>query len=205
MSKRMGIWPCLIVATGALALSGCGQATNYNRTQYVLDPTRPGEPVSTSHDAVLEVRRFMIDSAFSGKGFVYRSAQLQYETDYYREFLVSPAAMIREVARNWFARSGLFARVADPGSYIEPTYALEANVTQLYGDLRDETAPKAVMEVRAFVLEVKDRRDPAIVHSKTYSATMPMQTQDPGSLVAAFNQCLQTILTDLESDVAAKL
>jgi ABC-type uncharacterized transport system auxiliary subunit len=186
-------------------LSGCGQAVNYNKTQYVLDPSRPGGPVATSRDAVLEVRRFMIDSAFSGKGLVYRSADRQYEADFYHEFLVSPASMIREAARNWFTQSGLFTRVADPGSYVEPAFALEANVTALYGDLRDENNPLAVVELRAFLLKVEGSRDPVVVHSKTYVVTSVMQTQDPDGLVAAFNRCLQTILTDLETDLTAEL
>lgn len=205
MSRHVWIGSCVALAIGALTLPGCGRATNYNKTQYVLDPSRPGEPVAAAQDAVLEVRRFTIDSAFNDKGLVYRATDLQYETDFYHEFLVSPAAMIREATRNWFTQSGLFARVADPGSYVEPAFALEANVTALYGDLRDENNPQAVVELRAFLLKIQGSRDPVVVHSETYSATDPLQTQDPDGLVAAFNRCLQAILTDLEADLAAKL
>ena len=205
MSERLWIRLAVIFAIGVPVFSGCGTAVNYNKKQYVLAPTRSAAPAAGSPEAVLEVRRFMIDSAFSGKGLVYRSGQLQYETDFYNEFLVSPDSMIREAVRNWFAQSGLFARVADPGSYIDPFYALEANVTALYGDLRDPTNPQAVVELRAFLLQVEGSGDPIVVHSKTYSATTGVQAQDPDALVEAFNNGLQKILTNLEADIAARL
>jgi len=190
---------------GALALAGCPERS-YNKTHYVLAPRLARESVDgASSEAVLEVRRFTVDSAFSGRELVYRMGDQQYETDFYHEFLVSPAAMIREAARNWFARSGLFTRVADPGSYLEPTFALEVAITGLYGDVREEGTLEAVVELRAFFLKVRGSRDPMIVHSKTYSATHDAETQDAASLVAAFNTCLETILTDLEADIAATL
>ena len=129
----------------------------------------------------------------------------QYESDFYHEFLVAPAAMIRDATRNWFAQSGLFTRVADPGSYLEPTFALEVNITGLYGDAREHGAVQAVVELRAFFLKVRGSRDPMIIHSKTYSANRKAETLDAVGLVAAFNVCLEAILTDLEADIAATL
>ena len=190
---------------GTLALAGCPERS-YNKTHYVLTPRLAREPVvRVSSEAVLEVRRFTVDSAFSGRELVYRTGEQQYETDFYHEFLVSPAAMIREAARNWFTDSGLFTRVADPGSYLEPTFGLEINITGLYGDVRKEGTLAAVVELRAFFLKVRGSRDPMIVHSKTYSAAHDAETQDAASLVAAFNVCLDEILTDLEADIAGTL
>ena len=205
MRKGTCIWVCVGLILGASAFSGCRKAISYNMTQYILDPNRAGGPVAVSHEAVLEVRRFTIDSAFSGKNLIYRTDELEYESDFYHGFLVAPAAMIQEATRNWFARSALFARVADAGSYVAPTLALEANITALYGDVRDKDAPRAVVELRVFLLKVEGSRDPVILHGKTYSATRDTETQGPEGLVAAFNLCLQTILADLEDDLAGKL
>jgi cholesterol transport system auxiliary component len=204
MRKGICIGFCVALMVVA-ALSGCRQATSYNKTQYILDPNRAAEPVMASKDGVLEVRRFTIDSAFSGKNLLYRTGELEYEADFYHEFLVSPAAMIREATRNWLAQSNLFTRVVDAGGYAEPTYALEANITVFYSDTRDKDAPKAVIELRAFLLKVEGMRDPGILHGKTYTATQESETPAPEGLIAAFNACLQTILGDLEKDLAAKL
>ncbi len=205
MSRGVCIWLYVGLILATLALSGCGGGASYEKTRYLLDPRRTQGPAAGQPDAVLEVRRFTVDSAFSGKGLVYRTGDLQYESDFHSEFLVSPVATIREATRNWFAQSNLFQRVADAGSYVEPTFALECNVTALYGDVRDKSALQAVVELRAFFLKVRGSRDPMMIHSKTYSATRGIEEQDPGGLVAAFNHCLQTILTELEADIAAQL
>jgi len=205
MNKKRCIWFCIGLTMAAFAFSGCRSSTTYDKTQYVLDPSRTDAPVTTPSEAVLEVRRFMIDSAFSGKNLIYRTGEVEYETDFYHEFLVSPAAMIREATRNWLAQSNRFTRVVDAGGYVEPTYALEANITALYGDVRDKDAPKAVMELRAFVLKVEGSRDPVVLHAQVYSATREASTADPDGLAAGFNACLQTILSDLEKDLAEKL
>lgn len=186
-------------------MAGCGQPIAENVTQYILEPHRAAEPVAASTDSILEVRRFTIDSAFAGRNLVYRIDELEFDTDFYHEFLVSPATMMREATRNWLAQSDRFLRVADPGVYSEPNLALEANVTALYGDMRDKNAPKAVIEIRAFLLKVEGVKDPEILFGKTYSAAQALDKPTPDGLVASFNSCLQTILGELEQDLAAKL
>lgn len=205
MSKGMCVWSCVVLMLAMGALCGCGSTASYDKLRYILDPGRTDVPVASPQDAVLEVRRFMIDSAFSGKNFVYRTGELEYETDFYHEFLVSPAAMIREATRNWLAQSNRFVRVVDAGGHVEPTYALEANIIGLYGDVRDKDAPKAVMELRVFLLKVEGSRDPVVLHGQVYSATREASTADPDGLAAGFNACLQTILGELEKDLAEKL
>jgi len=188
-----------------LLATGCRQPIAENVTQYILEPHRAAEPVTASKDSILEVRRFTIDSAFAGRNFVYRIGEAEYETDFYHEFLISPATMMREATRNWLVQSARFLRVADPGAYAEPTLALEANITALYGDTRDKTAPKAVMEIRAFLLKVKGAEDPEVLFGKTYAVTQKLEEPAPDGLTAGFNSCLQTILSELEEDLASRL
>ena len=205
MTPKRCIYFCIGLMMATCAFSGCRSTITYDKTQYVLDPDRTDAPVTTPSEAVLEVRGFMADSAFGDKNFVYRTDELTYETDFYHEFLVSPATMIREATRNWLAQSNRFTRVVDAGGYVEPTYTLEANITALYGDVRDKDAPKAVMELRVFLLKVEGSRDPVVLHARVYSAVHEASTADPDGLAAGFDACLQTILSDLEKDLAAKL
>jgi hypothetical protein len=205
MKKKTSLWLCAGLTAVLLASSGCARRMAFEKTQYVLDPRRTAEPAAAPNEATLEVRQFMIDSAFRGKSLVYRTADLKYETDFYHEFLVSPAALIRETTRNWLAQSNLLARVVDAGGYVDPTYALEANITALYGDARHEGAPRAVLELRAFLLKLEGADDSVILHSQVYSASQEAPTADADGLMAGFNVCLKAILTDLEEDLAAKL
>ena len=205
MNKNICVWLSAVLAVTLSVFSGCGSTITHDKTQYVLNPVRRAEPAPASDDAILEVRRFMMDSAFHGKKLVYRTGEVAYEEDFYHEFLAPPASMIREATRNWLTQSNLFARVVDAAGYVEPTYALEANITTLYGDARDADAPRAVVELRAFLLRVDGARDAEIVHTGVYSVTCEAAAADPNGIVTGYNDCLEAILTDLEKDIAAKL
>ena len=166
-----------------------------------MSAVRQGQPTAARNDLVLEVRRFTIDSAFAGRGLVYRTGQFEYESDFYSEFLVSPAAMITERTRNWLSGSGLFKRVLDIASQIDPTHTLEANITALYGDLRDKTSPVARMEVRFFLLKAQAGEEPIPVFGQTYESSVGIESEGPEGLLDALDRCLIDILSDLERDL----
>ena len=194
---------CLIWAAFLLTLSGCAR-TAVDKRYYILEAVRPGEPAAMQTGAILEVRRFTIDAAFAAPGLVYRRDELVYEADYYHEFLVAPAVMVTEKTRLWLARSGMFERVLAPGSRLEPTYTLEGNITTLYGDLSDASAPKAVMELHCFLLASEDA-DETIVSGKVYGASNPLEARTADALVKALDQCLTQILERLEADLKRSL
>ncbi len=63
-------------------LSGCGNRQSYNKKHYILNAARLGESRRAVADFILEVRRFTIDSAFGGKGLVYRTGEFEYESGF---------------------------------------------------------------------------------------------------------------------------
>jgi len=134
---------CLILAASAMLVPGCG-AKSYEKQQFLLDARRTSSTTTSGQRNVVEVRRFTIDPAFSGKGLTYRKDEFEYESDFYNEFLIAPDAMITEKVRNWLSQSGLARRVLYPGSYVDPNYVLEGNVVALYGDFRAKAFPKPV-------------------------------------------------------------
>jgi len=189
----MFVWPVI--------LSGCGSRQAYNKKYYVLSATRQSQPTGAQTDLILEVRRFTVDSAFAGKGLVYRTGQFEYESDFYSEFLVSPSAMITEKTRNWLSGSGLFKRVLDVASQIDPTHTIEGNVTALYGDLRDKASPHAKMEMRVFLLKAQAAEEPAAIFGQTYRFSVDIESEGPEGLVEALDRCLANILSNLERDL----
>jgi len=186
-------------------LSGCGSQQAYNKKYYVLSAIRETKSIKAEKDSILEVRHFTIDSAFSGKGLVYRIGEFEYESDFYNELLVSPSAMITEKARTWLSESGLFKRVLDPGSQIDPTHIIEANITGFYGNFRDKAAPSAVIEMRIFLLKVYPGKDPSFVFGKKYKSSIGVDSKSPEGLVKALGRCLEEIMTTLEKDLAKNL
>ena len=205
MTRRM--FSCLRVSiyVWLAILSGCGSRQAYNKKYYIFNTIRQGESIKAEKDGILEVRHFTIDSAFNGKGFVYRTGEFEYESDFYNEFLVSPSAMITEKARTWLSESGLFKIVLDPGSQVDPTHIIEGNIIELYGDFRDKSSPTAVMEMRIFLLKVNPGKDPSFVYGKTYKSSTGVDSKSPEGLVNTLGRCLEEILTNLEKDLVENL
>ncbi len=206
MSRTITLWLCSCLVILSLALNGCGIEQTYNKKYYVLDVNREQtNSTQAQGEKSLQVWRFTIDSSFGSRGLIYRTDEFSYEQDFYNEFIVSPASMITDKIRTWLSLSPCCQDVLNPGTIIDPSYILEGNVTALYGDYRDKTAPVAVMEIRISLLQAKQDTDPAIIFSKTYRSSIALQNSGPEGLVAALDKCLVEILTNLEKDLADKL
>lgn len=187
-----------------LILPGCGSRQAYDKKYYVLGAVRQAESTGAETGSILDVRRLTIDSAFGGRGLVYRIGDFEYESDFYNEFLVSPSAMITEKMRNWLTGTGLFERVLDMGSMIDPTHVIEGNITALYGDFRDKSAPAAIMEIRVFLLKAQPSGEAVPVFGKTYKSTLAVESAGPEGLIEVLDRCLEEILSTLEKDLRQK-
>ena len=188
----------------SILVSGCGSREAYDKKHYILNAARRGESIETQTDSVLEVRRFTIDSAFAGKGLVYRMGEFEYESDFYSEFLVSPAAMITEKTRNWLAESGLFGTVLDVGSQIDPTHVIEGNIIAMYGDFRDKSSPEATIEMRVFLLKTEAGGESLPVFARKYQSSVGIESEGSDGLVRALDKCLEDILSSLEKDLSER-
>jgi uncharacterized lipoprotein YmbA len=205
MTGRIVSFLCVGTSLWALILAGCNAGQAYDKRFYVLRAARPSGSTATETDCILEIRRLTIDSAFGGKGLIYRTGQFEYESDFYNEFLVSPSGMMTEKMRNWLTASGLFRRVLNAGSQVDPTHILEGNVTGLYGDFTDRSAPQATIEIRIFLLKSQANLEPTPVFGKTYKSSAVLESAGPDGLVEAMDRCLEEILSRLEADLAKEL
>jgi ABC-type uncharacterized transport system auxiliary subunit len=153
---------------------------------------------------VLAVRDFTSDPVYEGRGLIYRKSESEYEADFYNEFVIAPQALLSSQTRNWLSRSGMFKTVLEPGSLVEPTHILEGNVLVLYGDFRGRDLPQAVMQVRVFLI-AGTRAEPQVVFTRDYQASRQAQAPTADALVAAFDRCLEQILSALEEDLGKVL
>ncbi|RKY06093.1 MAG: hypothetical protein DRP56_08035 [Planctomycetota bacterium] len=183
-----------------LICPGCAGRKAIVKDAFLLDAQRGGESVQAASEAILAVQPFSIAPAFGGKGLIYRTGDNQYESDFYNEYFVSPAAMMTEQTRNWLAGSGVFARVLSPVSSVEPTDILEGHIKQIAADLRDKATPQAVLEITFYLLG-QHKRQRTIRFQKTYLAAHLLESKTAPACIAALNQCLTEILQDLEKDL----
>ncbi len=191
---------CSCFLAAVLIAGGCAGGPSHKEQYFILEAVREDNPARPASDGSLQVHRFSIDTAFATKNLVYRLGEFKYEEDYYRQFLISPGTMITEKTRVWLADSGLFNTVLPVGSRIVPTYTLEGNITALYGDFLDESAPTAVMEIRFFLVKIAEGQE-SVVFARTYRAASAVPSRTTDAFVNALNQSLVEILTCLEADL----
>ena len=196
LKLTIGIFTLLFLSIGCINL----ERSYIEKHYFVLDsfPAENTSPPDTGK--VLAVRRLRVSPKYEGKGLVYRLGELNYESDFYNEFFVSPVSMFTEEVRKRLAGSGLFKRVVDPSSLLDSAYVLEGAVTVLYGDYRVSTAPKAVMEIQFLLLEETDV-SPEIILQRQYHKEEPLNGSTPDALVKSWNTALNQILTEFENDL----
>jgi ABC-type uncharacterized transport system auxiliary subunit len=193
-------------AFGALLLSltllvGCSLKKQAPaKLAFMLEAHRPVNPRTPRDSATLRVHPLTIAAPFEGRNFVYRNTDLNYESDFYHEFLVAPRALLTEQVRRWLQDSGLFRAVLAPASKEDATHSLEGHVTELYGDFRAPKAPKAVVAIH-FLLVRDGISAPNIVLEKAYRREVAADDRTAEALARAWSKALTEILTALEQDL----
>ncbi|MBW2145566.1 MAG: hypothetical protein JRG73_00850 [Deltaproteobacteria bacterium] len=170
---------------------------------YIIDVPRRADVSPPETGAFLRIRKFRVSPLYEGKGFVYFKGNMGYESDFYNEFFISPGALLNEQVRQWLAGSGLFQYVVDSPSHVESTYILEGSVTALYGDYSESRSPKAVLEMRFYLIKDVSARS-EIVFQKQYRQEIPLKGLSPEALVKGWNEALLKILIDFENDLREK-
>lgn len=174
------------------------------KRHYMLDVSRGTEISSPEPGTVLEISQIRLSPQYEARGFVYRTSTLRYETDFNNEFLTAPGPMLTREVQEWLAGSGLFQHVLDATGRLQPTHILEGKVFALYGDYSDRQAPQAVMDVQ-FVLTQDLSGQNEIVFQKQYRKVIPIKESYPPGLVSAWNEALEQILEELETDLKSTL
>jgi ABC-type uncharacterized transport system auxiliary subunit len=173
------------------------QGTSLEKQRYILQAQRKTDQNEASGKLVVKVRNFHISSKFSSKSLTYRTSEFNYNTDFYNEFLTSPASNITEETIKWLGQSGVFANVAETQSNAQSDLLLEGTVTDLYGDYRNKSRPRAVMNIWFAMLD----NDRNIEFRKSYEAIIKLDSKTPEELIKGLSSCLEKILTNLESDL----
>ena len=182
--------------------SGCvGIEKSYpDKRYFVLEVSRNVNPSNPPENGVLQIAHIRVSPRYEDKGFVYRTSGSSYESDFYNQFLVSPAALLGEELRKGLAQSQIFRHVINASSQLEPTHVLEGVVDALYGDFRESSAPKAVLEME-FFLRKESPSKADIVAARRYAKSVAVNGRSPEALVKGWNEALDAILASLLADL----
>ena len=182
--------------------SGCvGIEKSYpDKRYFVLEVNRNVNRSNPPGNGVLQIANIRVSPRYEDKGFIYRTSGSSYESDFYNQFLVSPAALLGEELRKGLAQSQIFRHVINASSQLEPTHVLEGVVDALYGDFRDPGAPKAVLEME-FFLRKESPSKADIVAARRYAKSVAVNGRSPEALVKGWNEALDAILSSLVADL----
>jgi cholesterol transport system auxiliary component len=192
----IGHFALLFLLNGCVSISRSYPEKHY----FVLSASMSKKMLPPTANAVLKIQRFRVSPQFDGQSFVYKTGNLNYESDFYNEFFIPPGLMISEEVQKWLAESGLFKYVMEFSSPVEPTFELNGVVNALYGDYSNIERPKAVLEIQFFLVRKISSR-PVIVFGKTYHEETRVKGNSPDALVAGWNLALEHILTRFETNL----
>ncbi len=190
-----------LVFASALALGCVGAALERPappRIRFLLAATP-----SASHEATLPaslwVDRVRVSPMFSGTGFVYRTGDSIYGSDFLHEFFAPPGDVLREAMIEWLRASEGFASV-ERSLDSDPEYRLESDVDRFYADLRDPSEPRVVLEGRFRLLDLRGVR-PARRLDLPLAEQEPAADRSPQALVEAWNRLLTRMLERLDREL----
>jgi uncharacterized lipoprotein YmbA len=185
----------------AVALSGCSFSRPAPvKNTFMLDPTLPS-PAAAAKPATLRIGAVNVAAPYRDRSFVYRTGELQFESDFYHEFFVAPASMLSQATGRALDSAKVFARVVPAGSAPEEgDYVLEAFVSDLYADARRNPAG-AVLGATFYL--TRTSFPSSVVWSRGYLERVALKDSSAESLAQAWNEALSRMLEALASDLAA--
>jgi cholesterol transport system auxiliary component len=199
--KDLSILRCCVLALVA-ACSGCvSLERGYpDKRYFVLEAGGNLSPSNPSANETLQVSNVRVSPRYADRSFIYRTSEVGYESDFYNQFLVSPASLITEEIRKDLTASQVFKYVISASSPLQPSYVLEGTVNALYGDFRNANSPRAVLEME-FFLTSEIPAKAGVLMQKRYAKVVPVQGHSPETLVKGWNEALESIVASLVADL----
>lgn len=194
--------PLISVIIFSILIFGCAKLDqDYpQRNYYIIDIERTRDKSDKMFNKTLEISKFNISPKFSGREFIYKTAESKYTSDFYNQFFKTPVSIINAETYEWLTESGLFKDVIDRTIPVEPDYLLNANITEIYIDLTLSGGARSVLSIQFFISE-ESSLDSKIIFSRNYEEEVTVKSISPDNFMKGWNQALEKILNNLEKDL----
>jgi hypothetical protein len=192
----------VMVPACVLALSGCLSKPAMREQTFSFEAPVPAFTNTISSGRLLGIETPQIARPFDGRALVYRTGEFSYASDPYASFLGSPADALAAQAGALLLENGCFKDVVEAGtlSVVKPDTLLKINVSQLYGDLREQSNPRAVIALQMVFLNATNGLAGNVILLRDYSRQIPIKTSTPADLMAGWNKAMTEIFAEASSD-----
>lgn len=206
MNARPRPWIHVSAAVAAAALAALAGGCSLSRPApvkqvFLIDvPALPA--AANAHPATLRVGTVNVAPQLRGRSFVYRETDLRYESDFYTEFLVAPAAMLTDGTARALDRARVFSRVVPAGAPPEGDFVVDGFFESFHLDVREAGKPAAEVAATYFL----SRADPpgsVPFWSKQYRRRVAAAGPSPEQHAAALSAAFGEISAELARDLAA--
>lgn len=170
---------------------------------YSFSPTITQQTSSASKANVLRMIPASISPQFSNYSFIYRTSKTQYLVDPYRQFLTAPNIEITTYLENDLAPS-LNATLVSTDNLTPANYILQANITGLYADYQNKSAPEAVISIQ-FVLYHCDHGVTKQIGTILLNEKTSIKPNDAASLMEGYQSDLDKMTEKLSAFVNKQL
>ncbi len=192
---------CLILLLSTVLLNGCLSSFTKQTPQihYMFSgPSMTGSRYYSS-TKTLQVLPMRVVLQFASNGFVYRTGQTTYLSDYYHVFFIPPEERLTQLTAASISQHHSFGAVGDAQNpLINSSYFLTGTINALYADYQNKQRPQAVLSIR-YVLSL---RNGTVLLDKTYEESVRLKAKTAQALMNAWNGEIQTILYRLNADLA---
>jgi uncharacterized lipoprotein YmbA len=193
-----------MVLGGLLLSTGCVKlwTQKLDIKTYIVETERTTAVLNKPLADKLWIDTVSVLPPFNVRNMVLRRSDVEYETSYYTELLLSPAENFRNNFYTWFAASGIFQEVS-LANRREMSHRLAISVLKFYGDASVEQG-QAVMEVKATLVD-EQAKGLRVLFSKSYMQRVDLVERGPDELMRAYNLALSNILVECEKDMLSVL
>lgn len=184
-------WIFILLLT---VLGGC----SFNTTQparetgkfVIPEPPANSAASTTSRPGVLRIGRFIVTPPFDARGLVYRTDELRYQADYYNEFFAAPDESIRARVAGYLAQARPYESVILADG-LNASYELRATIKELYGDIRPQAQPVAVLTIHWYLLS---KSSGEVLLNREYREHVLLTDGSPEALMRGFGDGLYRML-----------
>lgn len=194
------------LAFGLAVLSGgCGvgkrEPTRAN--YFLIQPEFAPPEASLLAAPCVVIRPVTSQTTYRELPLLYRTSDVEFETDYYNRFMTSPPNQLTEALRRWADSLNWTICPDETIDFGTEHYILRPVLEAFYGDFRDRGNPGAVVEMQVTLSHVDpDCACANAVLSELYTARVGLESRSPDALVSALGRAVEEIMARLRADAA---